>query len=118
MDDTRAEQFTGRVLTDTAAAATVVMAALGDRLGLFRQLAQAGPATSGELASRRPCPSGTCGNGSAACLRPGIWSSTRLRTGSGCQLSMCPRWPAKPGPAFFGGVHQELIGAIQRYPVR
>src|SRR5205823_4697270 len=52
MDETRAEQFTGRVLTDTAAAATVVMAALGDRLGLFRQLAQAGPATSGELAGR------------------------------------------------------------------
>lgn len=52
MDENRAEQFTGRVLTDTAAAATVVMAALGDRLGLFRQLVQAGPATSGELAGR------------------------------------------------------------------
>ena len=32
MDENKAEQFTGRVLTDTAAAATVVMAALGDRL--------------------------------------------------------------------------------------
>src|ERR1700752_652186 len=52
MDENRAQEFTGRVLTDTAAAATVVMAALGDRLGLFRQLAQAGPATSGELAGR------------------------------------------------------------------
>src|SRR5215471_21574345 len=36
MDESRAQQFTGRVLTDTAAAATVVMAALGDRLGLFK----------------------------------------------------------------------------------
>src|SRR5579864_2624505 len=52
MDENRAQEFTGRVLTDTAAAATVVMAALGDRLGLFRQLADAGPATSGELAGR------------------------------------------------------------------
>src|SRR5215831_10083255 len=52
MDESRAQQFTGRVLTDTAAAATVVMAALGDRLGLFKHLAQGGPATSGELAGR------------------------------------------------------------------
>jgi len=52
MDESKAQEFTGRVLTDTAAAATVVMAALGDRLGLFKQLARGGPATSGELASR------------------------------------------------------------------
>src|ERR1051325_658678 len=52
MDASKAEQFTGRVLGDTAAAATVMMAALGDRLGLFKHLAQAGPVTSGELASR------------------------------------------------------------------
>src|SRR5262245_16063510 len=52
MDERRAKEITGRGPTDTAAAATVVMAALGDRLGLFKQLAQAGPATSGELARR------------------------------------------------------------------
>ena len=26
-----------------------------------------------------------------------------------------PTLATEPGPAFFGGVHQELIGAIQRY---
>jgi hypothetical protein len=35
MDENRAAEFTGRVLADTAAAATVVLAALGDRAGLF-----------------------------------------------------------------------------------
>ena len=48
----RAAAFTARVLGDTAATATVALAALGDRLGLFASLATDGPATSGELAAR------------------------------------------------------------------
>ena len=52
MDENRAAEFTGRVLADTAAASTIIMAALGDRLGLFKDLAARGPATSGELSSR------------------------------------------------------------------
>jgi Rv2258c-like winged HTH domain len=52
MDENRAAEFTGRVLADSAAAATIVLAALGDRTGLFKDLAGHGPATSGELAGR------------------------------------------------------------------
>src|SRR2546429_9769807 len=52
MDENRAAEFTGRVLVDSAAAATIVLAALGDRTGLFKDMAEHGPATSGELASR------------------------------------------------------------------
>ena len=52
MDENRAAQFTGRVLTDSAAVATIVLAALGDRTGLFKDMAEHGPATSGELAGR------------------------------------------------------------------
>jgi DNA-binding IclR family transcriptional regulator len=52
MDENRAAEFTGRVLADTAAAATVVLAAPGDRAGLFKNLAEHGPGTSGHLASR------------------------------------------------------------------
>ena len=52
MDENRAAEFTGRVLADSAAAATIVLAALGDRTGLFKDMAEHGPATSGELAGR------------------------------------------------------------------
>lgn len=54
MDEKRAEEFTGRVLADTAAA-TMVLAALGDRVGLFKETAAHGPATT---CSTRPsaCP--------------------------------------------------------------
>ena len=43
--------FAARVLGDGTAAVTTLMAALGDRLGLFRALV-GGPATAGDLAAR------------------------------------------------------------------
>src|SRR5215471_15027020 len=107
MDENRAAEFTGRVLADTAAAATVVLAALGDRMGLFKDLAERGPGTSGELASRtglaeRYVREWLAGMYAAGYLtRDDVLESYSL--------------PAEHAPAFFGGVHQELIGAIQRY---
>ena len=49
------EEFVGQVATDAAAvfhAATVV---LGDKLGLYKALAEGGPATAAELAARTGC---------------------------------------------------------------
>jgi SAM-dependent methyltransferase len=46
------EEFAGRVLADGTASLTVIMAALGDRLGLFRALAGHGPVTAADLAAR------------------------------------------------------------------
>jgi len=45
------EAFADKVLQDTTGFLTTLIAALGDRLGLFRLLAP-GPATSAELAAR------------------------------------------------------------------
>ncbi len=52
IDQAKADAFMGKVLGDTAALAVTVMSSIGDRLGLFKNLAQEGPATSGELAKR------------------------------------------------------------------
>jgi SAM-dependent methyltransferase/DNA-binding transcriptional ArsR family regulator len=115
MDESRAEQFTGRVLTDTAAAATVVMAALGDRLGLFRQLAQAGPATSGELASRTGLSERYVREWLSGMRAAGYVEFDPAEDRFWLPAEHVPTLASEPGPAFFGGVHQELIGAIQRY---
>jgi hypothetical protein len=40
------EAFVGKVLADTAGTTTTVLAAIGDRLGLFKDVAAHGPATS------------------------------------------------------------------------
>jgi SAM-dependent methyltransferase len=44
--------FTDRLLGDAAGFVQVVMASIGDRLGIWRDLAQSGPATSKQLARR------------------------------------------------------------------
>src|ERR1700730_12242588 len=100
MDENRAAEFTGRVLADSAAAATIVLAALGDRTGLFKDMAEHGTATSegtgrpaGLAAGSGPAgpgsPSGTCGSGSAACSPPGTWITTTPSSGTPCPPSTC-----------------------------
>jgi len=52
VDIERVQGFAGKVLGDLAGTMATVLAILGDRLGLFDALAEAGPATSAELAER------------------------------------------------------------------
>ena len=52
MDQERMEAFVGKVLGDTSATMATAFAIIGDRLGLFKDLAAHGPATSAELAAR------------------------------------------------------------------
>jgi len=47
-----AMQFMDRVLADISGAMVCILSAIGVRLGLFRELAESGPVTSGELATR------------------------------------------------------------------
>ncbi|HJQ48395.1 MAG TPA: class I SAM-dependent methyltransferase [Amycolatopsis sp.] len=115
MDEQLATEFTGRVLTDTAAAATTVLAAFGDRLGLFKDLAAHGPATSARLAARtglheRYVREWLCGMYAA-----GYLTYTEADQRYALPAEHVPTLATEPGPAFFGGVHQELLGALQRY---
>lgn len=52
VDPARQEAFIEKALTDTSATMTTALAAIGDRLGLFKELASSGPVTSSELAAR------------------------------------------------------------------
>ena len=115
MDENRAAEFTGRVLADTAAAATVVLAALGDRMGLFKNLAEHGPGSSGELASRTGLSERYVREWLAGMFAAGYLTYDAVQHSYALPAEHVPTLAAEPGPAFFGGVHQELIGAIQRY---
>lgn len=52
IDSEKVQAFVGKVLNDSSATFATMLAALGDRLGLFKALATGGAATSTELASR------------------------------------------------------------------
>ena len=51
IDQTAVEEFAGRAIGDVAGTMTTVFCALGDKLGLFKALAE-GPATAAQLAER------------------------------------------------------------------
>lgn len=51
-DAEKAGTFVGKVITDCAATVSVALAVLGERLGLYRAMAGAGPLTAAELAGR------------------------------------------------------------------
>jgi hypothetical protein len=55
IDEARVEAFTNQVFADLAACYGGVMVTLGDRLGLYQALADAGPRTSREVADRASC---------------------------------------------------------------
>lgn len=52
LDEAKLEAFMGQVIGDLSGTMTALFCSIGDRLGLFRDLAEHGPATSAELAGR------------------------------------------------------------------
>lgn len=55
LDEARLEDFAERVVGDAAAAAHAATVVLGDKLGLYKALAECGPQTAPELAKRTGC---------------------------------------------------------------
>jgi 2-polyprenyl-3-methyl-5-hydroxy-6-metoxy-1,4-benzoquinol methylase len=55
IDEARLEEFVGRVVTDMSAAISAPLTMLGDKLGLYRAMAGAGPLTSAEIAQKAEC---------------------------------------------------------------
>ena len=52
MDPNALMAFVGKAVSDVGSALAASMVVIGDRLGLYRELAAAGPLTSAELAQR------------------------------------------------------------------
>ena len=52
IDEQKRDQFAERVVGDISATVVTAMSVIGDRLGLFKELATSGPVTSDELAER------------------------------------------------------------------
>jgi SAM-dependent methyltransferase len=115
IDEAKAGAFTGRVLGDTAATSTIVLAAIGDRLGLFKDLAAAGPATSEELAARTGTNERYIREWQAAMFAAGYLDYDAETGAYELPPEHAPTLAEEPGPTFFGGVHQELLGTIVRY---
>jgi SAM-dependent methyltransferase len=115
IDEAAVEQFVDRVLTDVSAAMTIRLASIGDRLGLWKDLAANGPATSHELAGR----TGTVErytrewlNGVHAAGYVEFDPATGVYT---LPAAAHPVLAQEAGPVFFGGTLESVQGLNGAY---
>lgn len=111
VDQEKAEEFVGKVLGDTSAAMVTLLASIGDRLGLFRDLATGGPATSDELAERVGISERYAREWLGAMASAGYLVYDADQKRFTLPLEHAPVLAQEGGPFFFGGIHQ-MIPAI------
>src|SRR5689334_4612958 len=112
IDEQLLDAFLGRVIGDLGATMSAPLVLIGDHLGLYRSLAQDGPATADELAER----TGT----SAVYLRP--WLANQAAGGyleyapDDERYAMTPEQVAvladEASPAFFAAGFELALGAV------
>jgi SAM-dependent methyltransferase len=108
IDPVRQEHFVGKVLGDTSAWFVTMMAALGDRLALFKDLAANGPADSRELALRAGV-NERYAREWLGCMAAAGYLDYDTDTGRfTLPLEHTAALANEAGPFFFGGVHQMI----------
>src|SRR5579859_3651459 len=110
IDQAKADAFVGKVLADTAALAVTVMSSIGDRLGLFKNLAQQGPATSEELAERTNINERYAREWLGAMASAGYVEYDPASRRFTLPPEHVPVLAQEGGPVFFGGVEEEIVG--------
>ncbi|TMD37888.1 MAG: methyltransferase domain-containing protein, partial [Chloroflexi bacterium] len=111
VDQAKTEAFLGKVLTDTSGMTTTIMASIGDRLGLFQQLAH-GPATSAQLATRADINERYAREWLGALASAGYVEYDPASERFTLPAEHMPVLAQEHGPIFFGGIHQMLAGMI------
>ena len=115
VDEAKAAEFLGKVIGDFSGAMVTVLTAMGDKLGLFKDLAENGPATSEELAKR----AGVDERYAREWLL-GLSSAGYLEHEGGGRFSLPidhqPAFAQERGPMFLCGGYQEFFSAMGILP--
>jgi SAM-dependent methyltransferase len=117
IDEARAEAFVGTVLTNFGAAFAGILTGVGDRLGLFKDLAAAGPATSAELAARTSTDERYIREWLAQMQAVGYLEYDPTSGRFTLPAEHVPVLAQEGGPVFFGGTHQMLLGLGDALPL-
>lgn len=101
--------FVGKALGDAGGMTAVILASLGDRLGLFSDLAAHGSATSTELAARTNIKERYAREWLAAMFTAGYLEYDPTNHRFTLPVEHQPVLAQESGPYFFGGIFQMLI---------
>jgi SAM-dependent methyltransferase len=111
-DEARAEAFVGTVLGNVGGTMVTAVAAIGDRLGLFKDLAAAGPATASELAERNAINERYAREWLSLMAAAGYLDYSPSSGKFTLPAEHAPVLAEESGPVFFGGCLQMLPPAI------
>jgi hypothetical protein len=113
IDQQKMEEFVHKVLGDTSALTTAVLGALGDRLGLFKDLHAHGPATSAELAKRAGVQERYAREWLRAMASAGYLTYDPATYRFTLPPEHAPVLAQETGPVFFGGAWEMLMGMLR-----
>src|SRR5262245_17485105 len=91
---------------------TTAMSSIGDRLGLFKELADRGPATGAELAERAGIDARYAREWLSAMASAGYLTYDAGSERFALPAEHAPVLAQEAGPAFFGGVQEELVALV------
>ncbi|MBA2326046.1 MAG: methyltransferase domain-containing protein [Actinobacteria bacterium] len=115
VDEAKVEEFVGKVLTDTSGLTTTVLSSIGDRLGLWKDLAASGPTTSAELAARTGTNERYVREWLGGMAAGGYVEYDRAADRFTLPPEHVPVLAQEGGPVFFGGMHQMIRGMVTVY---
>jgi SAM-dependent methyltransferase len=112
IDGQKTEVFAGRVLGDASGFMVSALAALGDRLGLFKELAASGPVTSGDLAARAGVNERYAREWLGGMAAAGYLTYEPVSRRFTLPPEHAPVLAQEGGPFFFGGGYQLMLAEI------
>jgi len=112
IDEAKLGVFMGKVVGDLGGATATIMGMIGDRLGLFKDLAANGPATSAELASRAGVNERYAREWLGGMANAGYLEYEPTSSRFTLPAEHVPALAQEDGPMFVGGVYQTLLGML------
>lgn len=112
IDQAEVENFLDKVVADTSGLAVTILAALADRLGLFKTMAANGPVTSAELADLASIHPRYAKEWASAMFSAGYLDYDPASETFTLPAAHIPVLAEEGGPYFVGGTHQMLLGML------
>ena len=112
IDAAKPEAFVGKVFGDLAGVTNTAMASIGDQLGLFKNLAEQGPATSAALAERTGTNERYIREWLAAMASAEYLAYDAATACFALPAEHVPALAEEGGSAFLGGVQQQFMGLL------
>jgi 2-polyprenyl-3-methyl-5-hydroxy-6-metoxy-1,4-benzoquinol methylase len=115
IDQTKQEAFVRKVLGDTSATMTTLLASIGDRLGLFKDLAANGPGSSAEVARRTGTNERYVREWLGGMTASGYVEYDAVTDRFSLPAEHAAALATEGGPFFFGGLYEMIPALIAVY---